>query len=171
MDLLLLNLKLLGWIDHDLTDLVRYVEKVSAATKVAIPVNYPLSGADAFRTATGVHAAAIIKAKDKGDDWLADRVYSGVPAGDFGRSQVIEVGHMSGMSNVRFWLAQRNIAATDELCQRILRSAKLTGWTLSEKEILKLVKAPASGKPAAARPVPRQTKRKPVKKTLKRARA
>jgi 2-isopropylmalate synthase len=163
MDLLLLNLKLLGWIDNDLTDLVRYVEKVSEATKVAIPVNYPLSGADAFRTATGVHAAAIIKAKDKGDEWLADRVYSGVPAGDFGRHQVIEIGHMSGMSNVRFWLAQRKIPATDELCQKILRTAKTTGWTLSEKEIFKLIKAPAAPR--------RQTRNKPVKKAVRRARA
>ncbi len=159
MDLLLLNLKLLGWIDHDLTDLVAYVEKVSSSTKVAIPVNYPLSGADAFRTATGVHAAAIIKAKDKGDEWLADRVYSGVPAGDFGRQQVIEVGHMSGMSNVRFWLAQRHIAATDELCQRILGAAKATGWTLSEREILQIVKPPA------------EKKQKATKKAVKRARA
>jgi len=163
MDLLLLNLKLLGWIDHDLTDLVRYVGKVSQATRVAIPVNYPLTGADAFRTATGVHAAAIIKAKDKGDDWLADRVYSGVPAGDFGLKQVIEIGHMSGMSNVRFWLAQRRITATDELCQTILRAAKATGWTLSEKEILKMIKVPAA--------VKRRPKTKPVKKTVKRARA
>lgn len=163
MDQLLLNLKLLGWIEQDLTDLVRYVEKVSSATKVAIPVNYPLSGADAFRTATGVHAAAIIKAKDKGDEWLADRVYSGVPAGDFGRHQQIDIGHMSGMSNVRFWLAQRKIPATDELCQKILRSAKATGWTLSEKEIFKLIKGPA--------PVKKQKKQKVVKKTVKRARA
>src|SRR2546430_11142091 len=50
-----------------------------------LPVNYPLAGADAFRTATGVHAAAIIKAQRKGDRWLADRVYSGVPAGEFGK--------------------------------------------------------------------------------------
>ncbi len=163
MDLLLLNLKLLGWIQHDLSDLVRYVEKVSSSTKVAIPVNYPLSGADAFRTATGVHAAAIIKAKDKGDEWLADRVYSGVPAGDFGLKQVIEIGHMSGMSNVRFWLAQRNITATDELCQTVLRAAKSTGWTLTEREILKLIKRPAA--------VKKQTKHKAVKKTVKRARA
>lgn len=161
MDLLLLNLKLMGWIDQDLTNLVPYVEKVSKATRVAIPVNYPLSGADAFRTATGVHAAAIIKAKTKGDDWLADRVYSGVPASDFGRKQVIEVGHMSGMSNVRYWLAQRNIPATDELCQRILQAAKSTGWTLSEKEILKLIK------PAAKR----HPKAKPVKKSGRRLRA
>jgi 2-isopropylmalate synthase len=163
MDQLLLNLKLMGWIDQDLSNLVPYVEKISKATQVAIPVNYPLSGADAFRTATGVHAAAIIKAKNKGDDWLADRVYSGVPAGDFGRKQVIEIGHMSGMSNVRFWLAQRKIAATDEVCQRILTRAKSTGWTLSEKEILKLIK------PAA--PARKRAKAKPVKKSARRARA
>lgn len=148
MDLLLLNLKLLGWVDQPLTRLVDYVQLVSKSTKVAIPVNYPLSGADAFRTATGVHAAAIIKAKQKGDDWLADRIYSGVPAGEFGLEQRIEIGHMSGMSNVRFWLAQRKLPATDELCQRILARAKSTGWTLSEAEILKLVKPtkkPAGG--------------------------
>ncbi len=162
MDLLLLNLKLMGWIDHDLTDLVAYVQKVSTSTQVAIPVNYPLSGADAFRTATGVHAAAIIKAKSKGNDWLADRIYSGVPAGDFGREQVIEVGHMSGMSNVRFWLAHRKLPVTDELCQRILQAAKTTGWTLSEKEILALIK------PAA---VKRHSKAKAVKKSVRRVRA
>ena len=39
-------------------------------------------GSDAFETGTGVHAAAVIKAFRKGDAWLADRVYSGVPAGD-----------------------------------------------------------------------------------------
>jgi 2-isopropylmalate synthase len=162
MDQLLLNLKLLGWIDHDLTELVHYVEKVSASTQVAIPVNYPLSGADAFRTATGVHAAAIIKAKNKGDEWLADRVYSGVPAGDFGRSQVIDIGHMSGMSNVRFWLAQRKLPVNDEICHRILSAAKSTTATLSEKAILKLIK------PA---PVARRQKKKAVKKTVRRARA
>jgi 2-isopropylmalate synthase len=140
MDLLLLNLKLLGWFDHDLSHLVEYVTRVSQATEVAIPVNYPLSGADAFRTATGVHAAAIIKARTKGDDWLADRVYSGVPAGEFGLKQVIEVGHMSGMSNVKYWLTERGLPVTDEVVQRVLKKAKASGWTLSEKEILKVVK-------------------------------
>ena len=140
MDHLLLNLKLMGWIDQDLGRLVEYVELVSRATKVAIPVNYPLVGSDAFRTATGVHAAAIIKAQQKGDDWLADRVYSGVPAGEFGRHQTIEIGHMSGMSNVRFWLSQRKLPATDELCQRILKKAKQTNALLTERQIMSLVK-------------------------------
>ncbi len=161
MDQLLLNLKLMGWIEQDLTHLVEYVQTVSRATKVAIPVNYPLSGHDAFRTATGVHAAAIIKAKQKGDDWLADRVYSGVPAGEFGREQTIEIGHMSGMSNVRYWLAKRNITASDELCQRILSKAKSISSVLSEKAVLSLVK-PAKAK--AARPARR-------KKTERRAHA
>lgn len=141
MDLLLLNLKLLGFVDWELSRLVAYVEKVSEATKVAIPVNYPLTGHDAFRTATGVHAAAIIKAKKKGDNWLADRIYSGVPAGEFGREQLIEVGHMSGMSNVRYWLEQRNLTVSDEVCQEILTRAKSCAWTLSEAEVMSVVNA------------------------------
>jgi 2-isopropylmalate synthase len=140
MDLMLLNLKLMGWYDHDLSKLVEYVELVSSSTKVAIPVNYPLSGSDAFRTATGVHAAAIIKARTKGDDWLADRVYSGVPAGEFGRRQVIEIGHMSGMSNVKYWLSERGLPVSDDVVQKVLQKAKSSAWTLSEREVLAVVK-------------------------------
>lgn len=139
MDLLLLNLKLMGWVDQDLGQLVSYVRKISEACKFPIPRNYPLSGADAFRTATGVHAAAIIKAKALGDDWLADRVYSGVPAGEFGRQQEIEIGHMSGMSNVKYWLESHGIAFTDEMCKEILTLAKSCPTTLSEEEILAVV--------------------------------
>ena len=139
MDLLLLNLKLLGWIDYDLRDLVSYVRKISEACHFPIPRNYPLSGADAFRTATGVHAAAIIKAKARGDDWLADRVYSGVPAGEFGREQEIEIGHMSGMSNVRYWLECRGVAPTEEICREILSLAKSCPTTLSEEQIISVV--------------------------------
>jgi len=136
MDLMLLNLKLMGWIDRDLSNLVKYVRKVSTACKFPIPRNYPLSGEDAFRTATGVHAAAIIKAQGLGHGWLADRVYSGVPAGEFGRQQEIEIGHMSGMSNVKFWLTLRGIEADPELCQDILAEAKASAGVLTEQEIL-----------------------------------
>ncbi len=141
LDLVLLNLKLMNWIDYDLSKLVPYVRKVSAACKFPIPVNYPLSGQDAFRTATGVHAAAIIKAKKKGDEWLADRVYSGVPAGEFGKEQQIEIGHMSGMSNVRFWLETHGIAPAELLCKNILERAKSCAWTLTDEEILQEVQA------------------------------
>src|SRR5262249_28638214 len=139
MDLLLLNLKLMRWIDQDLSALVGYVRKVSEACRFPIPRNYPLSGEDAFRTATGVHAPAIIKAKTRGNDWLADRVYSGVPAGEFGKQQEIEIGHMSGMSNVKYWLGLRGIPFSDELCKDILARAKSSPSTLSEEEILSVV--------------------------------
>ncbi len=136
MDLMLVNFKLLGLHDADLSRLPDYVEAVSRATGVPIPPSYPVFGADAFRTGTGVHAAAIIKAIAKGDAWLADRVYSGVPAALFGRSQQIEVSHVSGMSNVRYWLAAHGWDAEDEaLCQRVFDLAKTTDHVLSREEI------------------------------------
>ena len=136
MDLLLVNLKLLGLHDYDLSRLDEYCQAVARATGVPIPDNYPVIGEDAFRTGTGVHAAAIIKAKEKGDDWLADLVYSGVPAAEFGRRQKIEISHMSGMSNVRFWLEEHGYDADDEaLCGRVFEYAKSKGHTLTETEI------------------------------------
>ena len=136
MDLLLVNLKLLGVHDCDLTALPRYCEAVSRATGVEITANYPVLGQDAFRTGTGVHAAAIIKARQKGDDWLADRVYSGVPAAEVGRKQIIEISHVSGMSNVKYWLREHGYNADDDaLCQRIFELAKTTNHTLSEAEL------------------------------------
>lgn len=141
MDQLLLNLKLLGVVNNDLSRLMAYCEAVSEATCCPIPVNYPLAGRDAFRTATGVHAAAIIKAQRKGDHWLADRIYSGVPAGMFGRSQVIDVGHMSGASNVMYWLRKRGIDPVEPLVAEILGKAKKSNKTLSEAEIMEVVEA------------------------------
>ncbi len=141
IDQVLFNLKLLGVWDGDLSQLVAYCEKVSRACKVPIPENYPLVGRDAFRTATGVHAAAIIKAKKKGDHFLADRVYSGVPAGLFGRHQEIEISHMSGLSNVTFWLEQRGIAYDEALAQAVLAHAKKGDHVLSDDEVMGIVRA------------------------------
>ncbi|MEN8376789.1 MAG: LeuA family protein [Gemmatimonadota bacterium] len=142
MDLLLVNLKLLGLHDYDLSALPAYCEAVARATGVPLTANYPVLGEDAFRTGTGVHAAAIIKAFKKGDDWLADLVYSGVPAAQFGRRQIIEIGPMSGMSNVKFWLSQRGFDAADEgLCARIFEVAKTCDHTLTEQEILACCRA------------------------------
>src|SRR5437868_690735 len=114
MDLLLINLRLLGVHKHDLRKLPEYTALASRALGVPIPASYPVFGEDAFRTATGVHAAAIAKAHKKGDSWLADRIYSGVPAGDFGLSQRIDVSHVSGISNVRAWLEAHGHDASDE---------------------------------------------------------
>jgi isopropylmalate/homocitrate/citramalate synthase len=139
MDQLLVNLQLLGWIDRDLTRLADYCAAVSEATGVRIPDNYPIVGRDAFRTGTGVHAAAIIKARKKGDDWLADRVYSGVPAAMIGRHQQIEVGPMSGLSNVQCWLETHGLEARPELVEAIFRRAKESDQVLSDEEILAVV--------------------------------
>ena len=135
LDLLMVNLKLMGWIDNDLTQLPEYVRFVAEATKVPLPDQYPVIGRDAFRTGTGVHAAAIIKAKKKGNEWLADRVYSGVPAGMFGLEQIIEVGPMSGLSNVIYWLASHGYPQDEMLVKEIFQRAKTTNRILTDEEL------------------------------------
>ncbi|MCM2258191.1 MAG: LeuA family protein [Vicinamibacteria bacterium] len=140
MDQLLVNLRLMGYIDSDLSALRKYVEVASEATGVPIPGNYPMFGDDAFRTATGVHAAAIIKANKKGESWLADRVYSGVPAAMVGARQKIEIGFMSGVSNVVHWLLERELEPAPKLVEEILRAAKERDRVLSEDEVLQIVK-------------------------------
>jgi len=139
MDQLLVNLKLMGWIDNDLRRLPDYCRTAESACGWTIPVNYPVFGRDAFRTATGVHAAAVIKSYRKGDAELADLVYSGVPAGLFGLRQTIDIGPMSGKSNVIFWLETRDIEATEERVARIFDRAKAGSAVLTEEEVMRLV--------------------------------
>lgn len=139
MDQLLVNLQLMGYIDRDLSNLTRYCDTVSIATGVSIPISYPIVGRDAFRTATGVHAAAVIKAFNKGDDWLADMVYSGVPAKMLGREQSIDIGPMSGKSNVIFWLQRNGFEPTTERVERIFNRAKQSDSVLSEEELMRMV--------------------------------
>ena len=136
LDLTLMNLKLLGALpDRDLTNLVPWCRKVSEAVGVPIPPQYPLVGDDAFRTATGVHAAAVIKAIKKGDRDLADRVYSGVPAGWFGKEQAIEIGFMSGESNVVYWLTSHGYEPEPDLVRHLFDLAKRTDHILADDEI------------------------------------
>ena len=142
MDQLLVNLKLMGAIDRDLTRLKEYCQAVSDAVGVPIPPNYPVVGRDAFRTATGVHAAAVIKAYRKNDVELANQVYSGVPSHWFGMEQKIEIGPMSGKSNVLFWLEKRGIKPTDELVEKIFARAKQADRLLTEVELLELCGQP-----------------------------
>jgi isopropylmalate/homocitrate/citramalate synthase len=144
IDQMLVNLKLMGitpWDQQDLTKLKAYCQTVSRATGVPIPKNYPVVGDDAFRTATGVHAAAIIKAYHKNDIVLANTVYSGVPSHVFGLDQIIDIGPMSGKSNVLFWLERRGILATEECVDRIYQRAKQSDHTLTDAEILECVHA------------------------------
>jgi 2-isopropylmalate synthase len=141
MELILLNLRLLGRLppERDLTKLVEYCDTVARAVRWQVPPSYPLIGRDAFRTATGVHAAAIAKAMQRGDAALADRVYSGVPAGMFGRQQEICIGFMSGGSNVSYWLRQRGIEPSDGLVDAVLDVAKGTNHILSDAEVMNIV--------------------------------
>ena len=139
MDQLLVNLKLMGWIDNDLSRLREYCDVAADACGWTIPYNYPVFGRDAFRTATGVHAAAVIKSYKKGDQHLADIVYSGVPAGLFGLEQVVEVGPMSGKSNVIYWLEKRGIEPSEDRVNRIYERAKQSAGVLAELEIMQLV--------------------------------
>ncbi|MFQ6617880.1 MAG: LeuA family protein [Fidelibacterota bacterium] len=139
MDILLVNLKLLGWVENDLTKLSTYCQLVSKYCNVPILPNYPIIGEDAFRTGTGVHAAAVIKAEKKGDAWLADRVYSGVPAGMVGSYQKIEIGPMSGRSNIIYWLEKRGIDPHEELVTSIFDAAKESKKIMKEEEIYKIV--------------------------------
>ena len=145
IDALMVNFKLMGVFDQDLTRLPAYARRVSEACRVTIPDNYPILGRDAFRTQTGVHADAIVKAYRKGDAWLANRIYSGVPSDAVGLEQIIEVGPMSGKSNVRFWLESRGIKADGALIDRVLDHAKKTDHILTDEEILAIVRSsPAS---------------------------
>ena len=142
IDQMLVNLKLMAvapWDQQDLTKLKAYCQAVSRATGVPIPANYPVVGEDAFRTATGVHASAIVKAYHKNDVVLANTVYSGVPSHVFGLDQIIDIGPMSGKSNVLYWLERRGIPASDDAVDRIYQRAKQSDHTLSEAEILECI--------------------------------
>lgn len=141
MEQLLVNFKLLGYMDSDLTKLNEYCQLVSKVCQVPIHFSHPIIGEDAYRTSTGVHAAAVIKAMNKGHDWLANRVYSGVPADWTGRAQRIEIGPMSGASNVVFWLQSRGIDPDDDLVERIFNAAKTNKKLLTDEEIEEIIAA------------------------------
>ena len=135
LDQTLVNLKLMGVIDNDLTLLDKYVRTANKYIEVPLPRNYPVFGEDAFETGTGVHASAVIKAMKKGDDWLADRVYSGVPAGDFGLKQVIRIGHMAGRSNIIWWLEQNGYEVSDDLVSHLFEVAKSQRRNMLDSEV------------------------------------
>jgi len=139
MDQVLVNLKLLGAIDQDLIKLKDYCEVASRACRVVIPPGYPVFGSDAFRTATGVHAAAVIKAFRKGETELANTVYSGVPSHLFGLEQIIDIGPMSGRSNVIFWLEKRGIQPTEDRVTTIYEKAKKSARLLTTQEVLEAI--------------------------------
>ncbi|MCA1581763.1 MAG: hypothetical protein LC796_10320 [Acidobacteria bacterium] len=58
-----------------------------------------------------------------------------------GRRQVIEIGPMSGLSNVHCWLQDRGLEARPELVDSIFRRAKESDQILADEEILAIVHA------------------------------
>jgi 2-isopropylmalate synthase len=140
LELLVANLAFLSGEEPDAVQLRDYAEHFARALRVAIPDNHPLVGANAFRTATGVHAAAIVKALGKGEA-LADRVYSSVPVSRFAKGHDIRIGHMSGASNVMHWLRRHSIEPSDVLVSRILESARAANRVLRDDEVLAVVRA------------------------------
>ena len=151
IDLLMVNLVMMGYRDNDLSGLPEYARAVARVCDVRIAPNYPVIGADAFRTATGVHAAAVVKAFRKGDRGLMDAVYAAVPASLVGRQQEIEVGPMSGKSNVVFWLESRGLPATEEIVDRVFAAAKASNRTLTHEQVQSIVGGDAKLKPAGAK--------------------
>jgi 2-isopropylmalate synthase len=149
----LVNLQLLGLAERDLSRLPALVETVAEALGVAVAPSTPIVGRDAFRTAAGVHAAAVLKAGVRGEAWLEDRVYSGVPASWVGRRQAIEVGPLSGISNVRHFLRAHGLGESPAVIERLLAAAKASRRVLSERELLDLVgSADAKGTPRDSEP-------------------
>lgn len=139
IDQLIVNLKLLQAFQGDVGNLNKYVEKAATFCQVPLPYNYPVFGPDAFRTATGVHAAAVIKARNKGDETLADTIYSGIPAHWFGKSQIIEIGPMSGASNVKYWLKENGFKDDDDLVKALLEHAKTQSRVLTKEELFAFI--------------------------------
>ena len=140
LDQMLVNLVLLGWLESDLSALDSYCRLIHERCHAPLPYNYPVLGRDAFRTSTGVHASAILKAQQKGEEFLANRIYSGVPAELVGRRQEIEVGPMSGQSNVVFWLQAHGFEPRPDLVEEILTRAKGADRVLGEREIEEILK-------------------------------
>ncbi len=145
LDQTLVNLSLMGVINNDLKGLNEYMRKAHEYVEVALPHNYPVFGDDAFETGTGVHASAVVKAMKKGDDWLADRVYSGVPAGDFGLQQIIRIGHMSGRSNVVHWLERNGYEIEDEIVNHVFEVAKGQRRMMTDGEVKEAISKYRSG--------------------------
>jgi len=133
MELLLVNLSMLGAHRHPIDCLSEYSRLASRAFDVPIPANHPVVGADAFATAAGTHAAAMRKA-----GLLRDRLYTAFPPAMIGRHQEVRISPASGASNVRWWLEERGYAAdaTDTgLVAHLLMAAKASDRTLAADEL------------------------------------
>ncbi|MFC7979731.1 LeuA family protein [Streptomyces cinereoruber] len=140
LDQLVLNRVLDGGGHHDLMAIRAYAEYAEDVLGVPIPQNYPAFGADVFKTSAGVHAAAILKAHEKGDTLLKDAVYSSVPAALLGREQDVLIDEASGANNVRYWLTTRGFdSGEDALVKAVLEKAKAGRGPLTDAQIRQII--------------------------------
>ena len=140
LDQLMINSHLDGHHTYDLTALREYCEYAAPVLGVDIPQNYPAMGRDVFKTSAGVHAAAILKAHEKGSVALKDNVYAGVPAGLLGREQEVLIDAASGANNVKYWLTLHGYATDDAtLIKRVLERAKASRAPLGDEEIGQII--------------------------------
>jgi 2-isopropylmalate synthase len=136
LELLLTNLRLIGRWPHTLNALQEYCESAAAAFGVAIAPAHAVIGADAFRIGSGAHATAMVKALRSGDRSLADVVCSAVPASLVGAEPRVDVSPVSGLSNVRWWLAQHGYDPGDLVLMReLLLAVKHTQRVASDDEL------------------------------------
>lgn len=120
---------------YDLSMLVGGSQMVSEIFNRPIPVDSPLIGDAVYTTSTGIHAAGIHKAEQRGQKYLADIVYSAVPPSILGRKHTINIGPLSGRHNVERVLEKLEIPVTEKLVKALLKAAKLLNRDLSSKEI------------------------------------
>lgn len=140
LDTLLVNLHLMGVIDNDLTTLMAYVHDAARFLDVPVPVGFPVIGQDAFRTGTGVHAAALVKSRPFGVA-MEDAIYSGVPAGLVGRSQEIVVTTLSGRNGIRSVLIGLDLPHDEVTVQRVFDYAKAGNRRVGEDELRRVALA------------------------------
>ncbi|MCX7894445.1 MAG: hypothetical protein N2447_00605 [Thermoanaerobaculum sp.] len=132
---LLVNLWLMGFPVGRIENLRAAVERIAQLLGVSVPPNAPAVGHDAFRTATGVHASAILKAKEQGRWDLAEWVYAPFPPSAVGGLLEVEVGPYSGAANVRHWLWTHGWPLKPQLVRRILEVAKSRSQPLTDEEL------------------------------------
>jgi len=149
LESLLTNLRLTGRWPHTLGGLQEYCESAAAAFGVAIAPAHAVVGADAFRTGTGAHATALVKALRAGDRSLADAVCSAVPASIVGAEHRVDVSPVSGLSNVRWWLSQHGYDPSDLVLMReLLLAVKQTQRVATDDELRDMADALLSARAA-----------------------
>lgn len=132
MEHLLVNLKLLGVLQNDLSRLQEYVDTVSRHCRVPLPFSWPGLGRDAFAATSAESAERLIELYELGERQLFEHTFSGVAPGLVGREARFAVGPRSGPANVRGWQLQSQRSGEVE---PVLAAARERGRVLESHEL------------------------------------